>query len=300
MMTVFFAIALMLVVCLSLIYHVTKPIAQTIQLAKSIRIGDRTLDLEFEEIYGLMDAKRVFSKLFERIEQLVKTVMEEQQAENQLRYEMLRAQINPHFLFNALNAIKWSAIMDGANDVGEMISKLGGLLEMNLARGDDLIPITKEMELIKMYSDIKNMTREHPFAIDFDIPAEFADYRILRFILQPLVENSVLHGLSQTKDGKITIKMSHVDAESVMVRVMDNGIGIGSSQLQTVRDKLGEMRVRPKGGTGLGLFSIHGIIRLQYGEPYGVSIDSGQSGGTVVSLLLPIAGDQYAQSSDRG
>ena len=277
-----------MILCIVLVFTATKPVTQLLKLAQKVKIGGYVLEEDCdEEIYNLKDAEKMFTRLMLKMERLVAAVLEDQKREYQLRYQMLRAQINPHFLFNTLNSIKWSAMMSGSQNVADMISDLGVLLDASLNRGEDLIPLRDEIRLIRSYAELKSLAMKYPFSVQYKISTEMEDYLVLKFTLQPIVENAAKHGITKRKDGIITIIVLSCGNGDIEIHVTDNGEGMTPQELETLCAKLQAPFSENTSDSGLGLKSIHHIIRMRYGAPYGVSVTSESMKGTDVCLLLP-------------
>lgn len=280
--------------CIVLVMTATTPVNRLLKLAREVKIGGYVVEEEkSDEIYNLEDAEKIFTRLMTRIEQLIKAVLREQKLEYQLRYQMLRAQINPHFLFNTLNSIKWSATMSGAQNVADMISDLGVLLDASLNRGDDMIPLQDEIKLIRCYAELKSMTMKYPFTVQYDIEEELNDYPILKFTLQPIVENAAIHGVAKMKEGIILVCVYRTEAENVMVEISDNGKGMENQELQELRLRLERPVTEQMNVKGIGLRSIHHMLRMRYGDPYGVLVQSEQGKGTKITIVLPGHPEKY-------
>jgi two-component system sensor histidine kinase YesM len=225
--------------------------------------------------------------MISRIEELINIVIDEQKVKSQLKYEALRSQINPHFLFNTLNIIKWSAKMSGANNVSKMISSLGILLETSMNKGDDEISFKEELELIKAYMFIQNVRYNDAFLLKINIPEEILNFKVLKFILQPIVENSIIHGFKNLKAENI-ISIKAEKAESyIKLTINDNGQGIEDKILQKIINDVEANDIKKK-YSSIGLKNIADRIKLKYGNQYTLEIESLRDEGTTVLLTLPI------------
>lgn len=272
--------------CLFIILHMTNPLKKLILNLKKSKIGrysvDTGLKSNIDDVSGIVSS---FEYLFHRTEELVKVVFDEQEKKHELEYEALRAQINPHFLFNTLNSIKWTATMSGTPNVAKMIASLGSLLEVSMSKGEEEIPLKDEIELTRSYIYIQNVRNCDKFVLETCIVPEIYTARIPRLILQPIVENSIIHGFAQySGPAKISIT-ARKENTSLIIYVDDNGSGIDQQQIQSL---VSAVPLKEKGKfSGIGLRNVNERIKLKYGKEYGLSIMPGSECGTRVIIKLP-------------
>lgn len=283
------AFGLFLLFSVALIVYITNPLKRLIHQLKKKKIGVYSLGTQemtySNDVHGIVKS---FDHLFERVEELVEKVILEQKREQELKYEALKAQINPHFLFNTLNGIKWTAMMNGADTAAEMIADLGRLLEVSMNKGDEHILLKEEMELVQAYMNIQNARFNESIELHVRLPAELEHALITKLLLQPLVENSMLHGFRGNKvGGRIEIDACRLNGD-ILIRIQDNGEGIPPERLKTLLTA-----PSPAGAghmdkfNGIGLSNIHNRLQLKYGEGYGLTITSIPGEGTCVSVLFP-------------
>ena len=266
---------------------ITNPLNKLVERIKTMKIGEHHIEWHEEnfsdDVSGIV---RSFDYMFEKIEELVNVVIEEKRRENELKYEALQAQITPHFLFNTLNTIKWSAIMSGAGNVAKMISALGRLLEVSMSKGEEEVAFNEEIELIESYVFIQNVRYNDKYLLNIDVAESIYSLKVPKLILQPLVENAIIHGLKNIEGkGIITIRAIENDG-CLKVSVADNGEGISENKIQKIlKNSNGERKQR---FSGIGLANINERLKLRYGQGYGISISSKIGYGTTVDLVLPI------------
>lgn len=287
------------VVCLAMYVYINAPLNRLVRRVSSVNIGGTRVS-EAAEIprpsFGIAETEMEINRMVDYIEQLSAQALKQKDIEQNLRYEMLRAQLNPHFLFNTLNIIKWSAMMSGAANIADMITSLGILLENTMNRGEKETPLREEVKVVKAWAQIKNWGLKNRIQIYCEIPDELMDFHVIRFFLQPLVENSVLHGMNGQENGEIRIRAERKDA-GVCVSVQDNGTGIDAQTLERLcRELDGEYKRRHV--TGIGLASIHELMKTKYGDEYGLTIESREMTGTTVYALFPGGEDNHNVESD--
>lgn len=270
------------------ILYLTNPLKTLVERIKRMKIGEHYIkwpEGDFpDDVSGIV---RSFDCLFEKIEELVEVVIEEKRKEQELKYEALRAQITPHFLFNTLNTIKWSAVMSGADNVARMIAALGKLLEVSMSKGEEEVPLREELQLIESYVFIQNVRYNDKYVLKIEAEEGIDQLKVPKLILQPLVENAIIHGLKNIEGkGVITIQARKMDGY-LKVSVVDNGAGIPEEKIwQILYDALGEGRKQKF--SGIGLSNVHERLKLRYGERFGINLSSQVGSGTTVDLMLPI------------
>lgn len=285
-----FAYLLLLITAVLFILYLTNPLKELNNKIRRMKIGDYSIGLTSYDDKGSDDVSRIvksFDYMFMKIEELINVVIEEQRKESELKYEALQAQITPHFLFNTLNTIKWSAMMSGAENVFKMASALGRLLEVSMSKDNDEVTFREEFELVESYMLIQNARYNNNFILNIDADESIYSLKLLKLILQPLVENSIIHGL-KNREGKGLIKIGAVrEGDVVTVSVNDNGEGIPENDLRKIADglKCGDGRHK---FSGIGLANVNERLKLRYGEEYGVSITSVEGCGTTVTVKLPV------------
>ncbi len=274
-------IGLSLLICIPLsslvVSRINKPLSQMKEVIQALARGDYRPEITFDDSevgkvgQYLLDTSRNNLELREK---LITSELNEKEAELLL----LQERINPHFLYNTLDAIYFMAVIDEADDVAEMVKCLSEVFRLSLNNGDKLIPIGEELKRIRAYMKIQNMRYQDKFMLEIDVEEEILPCRILTFLLQPVVENAVIHGL-EPKVGSGTVSIvGYREQEDVRITIHDNGVGI--PDISRVED-------------GYGIKNIRERIRLYYGEAYDISIESEPGEGTTVFFRFPVdGGDQ--------
>lgn len=270
---------------------ITLPLRKLIKLMKKVENGNMDVEIKFkgnDEIYLLgNEFNNMMSKqklLMSKIAEEERALAEEQRKKDQIKIEMLMAQINPHFLFNTLNTIKWTAMMGATDTVTEMVSNLGTLLENSLNRGNEFIALKEELENVKSYIFIQKIRFGNLFTMEYNIQPDTENCLVPKFILQPLVENSIIHGVENIdKKGVIGISAS-IDEEKLSICVEDNGAGIDDDNIKKLlnSENLSKDRL-----SGIGLGNVNERVKLYYGDQYGIVINSVKSKGTRIYITIP-------------
>lgn len=222
-----------------------------------------------------------FSDMTGRISQLMLQYKEEEEEKNRQRMMALTAQLTPHFIYNALNTIKWMAVLNRQKNIEHLIESLIYIFR-NAARVDDeSYTVRDELKLVENYAVIQK-ARFMNFELKTEADEDCMEYHIRKFLLQPVVENAIVHGLGrgQEKDGEIRIRIWK-EEDGLYITVSDTGVGFDVE----------EWRKHPDTGedhTNIGLHNVEEIIRLEYGPPYSLEIQSKPGSGTTVTYHLPL------------
>ena len=268
---------------------IVRPVTRLHKNLVRVKEGDYTVRVHVEtrdEVGDLCDA---FNGMAEEIDRLVNRVYSVELKEKEAAIKALQAQINPHFLYNTLDMIKSMAELYGALQVSEMIMALSKLFRYATHTDGVLVTIREELENLSSYMTIVNARFGGRIAFAVKVPEELLAEPIVKVCLQPLVENSISHGLGRGRSGgRIAVTVKKEDG-IMTVTVEDNGGGIQPERLAEIRGRLERReRVEEESGRGnVGLKNIHDRIRLYYGDAYGIVIDSFPGKGTVVTLSYP-------------
>ena len=242
------------------------------------------LEIDSHDEIGVLT--NTFNNMVREINLLMDKNIQIQKEYSKLEFEVLLAQINPHFLFNTLNSIKWMAVIDHEDKIAETITSLGTLLTISMNKQAEFVPVSQELDNLKCYINIQKVRYGSAFEIDYDLDEDILDYKIMKLVFQPIVENAIMHNM-----GKVSELMIHVrgglENGRLHIVISDNGCGIPPERLETILTTPEEARSAIF--RGIGVSNVHKRIRLKYGEPYGLSITSEVGRGTEVSILLPVS-----------
>ncbi len=213
------------------------------------------------------------NRLKETVDRLYKTEIQKK------RYELdiLRAQINPHFLYNVLSAIKWTAMEENAEKTAKLVTMLSTYYRTGLNSGEETIRFEDEIKNVSAYIGMETAVRNNSFEVVYDIDEKIYDYNCITFIIQPIVENAIFHGLKPRRDRRGRVVIGAKAEEDITITVSDNGVGMSEEKCRSILEG---------SGGGYGLSNIQSRIRLMCGENYGLSIESGD-GGTTVTIRIP-------------
>lgn len=276
----------LILISLFLSSSIVKPVNKLQSLMKHVEKGN--LDIEYlnpgEDEIGQL--AKSFNKMVSQIKNLISTVYIEQKSKREAELRALQTQIQPHFLYNTLDTIHWIALEHQAYDIVSMVEALTNIFRISISRGEEVISYSEEIKHIQSYLFIQKVRYEDKLEYEMFFDSELEKYKILKLVIQPLVENSIYHGIKRKKgSGKIVIEGRIID-EEIELRVIDDGIGIEPDKLSKIVDVL---EGRSKGeGIGYGMFNVNERIKLMFGNKYGIKIHSEYGKGTEVILRHPL------------
>lgn len=216
------------------------------------------------------------------IEHLLEEVEQERKLRHLAEIKILQAQVEPHFLYNTLDAIMWLVEAEKQQEAVEMLGQLSLFYRISLSNGQDVICLKEEIEHTRSYMEIQKRCYHDIMDYKITLPKELEEVRLPKLIIQPLAENALYHGAKQ-KRGKSMIQIACQDLEEdILIIVEDNGAGMKADKLMEVQQALKEGK-----RVGFGLAAVHERIRLYYGALYGVKINSKYGEGTRVEVQLP-------------
>ena len=225
-----------------------------------------------------------FNDMVREINLLMDKNIQIQKEYSELEFEVLLAQINPHFLFNTLNSIKWMALIDHEEKIAETITSLGTLLTISMNRQAEFIPVSEELNNLKCYINIQKVRYGSAFEIDYTVAEEIMDRRIMKLVLQPLVENSIMHNMGKVSELRVHV-LGWLEDGNIKLVIRDNGCGIPPEKVEHILTT--QLEARSSFFRGIGVKNVHSRILLKYGAPYGLSVESEVGRGTQVTILLP-------------
>lgn len=232
---------------------------------------------------------RQFNKMSRSIEELVKQIQDVEEEKRLMEKEALQAQINPHFLFNTLSNIKYMAMIVKANTIVECITAFGNFLVPIYKDKNDVWQVKHEITYLENYVKIMNYRFGGGIDVVCECPDTVQELYMLKFILQPLVENAIQHGFKEG-EGKGTIRVSFREEDGqISIIVADDGCGMEQEKLKELGKRLEAYGTgnESKGGH-IGLGNVHRRLRIYYGEEYGLTVISAARQGTEVCVRLPV------------
>ena len=243
--------------------------------------------------YMTDELQRLIEKQKQMIEELrveKDRVEEVQKQKRRAELKALQAQINPHFLYNTLNTITWQAADKGLEDISLMAGSLGRFFRLSLSKGAEIISLSDEMEHVRCYLNIQQIRYQDKLKYTIQIPDWMKEYRVLKLILQPLVENSIYHGIKEKRQvGEICVTAERIQRETdgeLLLKVWDNGVGIPQEMLAQMNENL--RKGRHSSSDGYGIYNVNERIMLYYGKEFGLSYESKEGEYTCAALRIPL------------
>ena len=282
-----FAVILLAIIFLSyqIPRSITRPIKRLSEVTDQVAKGDLTVRSNVRagaEVNVLNDS---LNTMIDKINELLEQVTKEQVRLRKAEFELLQAQINPHFLYNTLDAIVWLAEAGEQKKVVSMVGSLSEFFRMSLNQGKDIVSVKEELQHVRSYLESQQVRYQDILEYELHVPESLNTYLIPKITIQPLVENALYHGIKNKRGvGKITIT-GYEEEGIFFLLIEDNGIGITQERLEQVRNGiLGKVST---GKAIYGLYNVNERIRLNFGEEYGISLDSSYGEWTRVKVMLP-------------
>lgn len=252
---------------------------------RKVEQGDFKIHIEptsYDEI-GLLCGR--FNRMADRIEELVSDAYREGEIRQKLHFQVLKAQINPHFLYNSLGSIRCMAKMNDQKDIEQMTASLIELLRVSLSKTSEFITAREEVEYIRNYIVLQKFRYENSFRMSYDLEPATEECIVLNFILQPLVENAIFHGIEISKGtGEIRITSS-ICKGKLLLTVEDNGVGMTEEKIRAI---LTVQEEKYEGLNSIGVANVSQRIKRYFGEEYGLTYISGPGRGSIAQVWLPV------------
>jgi len=264
---------------------ITRPIKRLMKNMTLVEQGkfDNLLPVGTNDEIGLLSAR--FEQMSAELKRLVERIYKEQEEKTEAEIRALQAQINPHFLYNTLNSLKWIASMQRADKIVEMTEALISFLRYSTKGDNRLVSIREELQHVRHYISIQKIRYFNRISVRYDIDEEVLDVPILKLSIQPLVENAIFHGIAELEEeGTITISVAKCGEHDVTISVHDNGKGMDEETAERLRRQLLGME-----GTyeGIGISNVHNRICRFFGEGYGIAFSSKPGEGSTFTITIP-------------
>jgi two-component system sensor histidine kinase YesM len=230
-----------------------------------------------------------FNAMAGDIERLMKGIEEEHRRRQLSELQVLEYQINPHFLYNTLDSINWMAQRAGQKEISAVVTALARFFRLSLSRGRETYRVQDELDHVRAFLSISQMRYPDTFGFVFDVDPALLERHTLKIVLQPLVENAVKHGIDKRSSGGVIRVEGRASGGELEWVVADNGKGMSEERRETLTRRLASADPEPGADPdGFGLVNVHHRIQLNYGAPYGLTVESAPGAGTRVRALLPL------------
>lgn len=277
--------------------NISKPITRVIEEMKNIEKNQLLVNLAYDGKDELTSLASTFNYMMDRIRRLIKKETELQRMQHELEMRALQAEINPHFLYNTLEAINWMGRMNHIPQICDMTLALADIMRYNIDRKRNLVTVAEECEHAKKYLDIVQFRYKGKLQVFIDVPCEIVRAKIPKLTLQPIIENAIIHGLDN-KVGERKLRIIAFEFQDrIFFKIEDNGCGM---EQQKIKDLLSLDEHRAT--RGIGIHNVHKRLKLYFGESYGLEMESVVGKGTRVLISIPKTEvcEEYVQSADCG
>lgn len=276
---------------------IVKPVRRIIHAMNEAEHGNLNIAVEVKGQYEISEIAKYFNRMISRIRRLIEEEYEIERKKKEAEMNVLMGQINPHFLYNTLESIVWKAQIAGETQISDMAASLGRLYRLSVNRGELYVKVSEELEHVKAYTDIQKFRYKDMFDCDILVKDEsLLDYKTLKMMLQPIVENSIVHCIKPVPSFvKITIDVERIE-DNLIFTVQDNGKGMTPKAVENLMQRVNgysldvprEPNSKPRHEKGIGLKNINERIKLYFGTGYGIMLESEIGIGTKVIITVPI------------
>jgi two-component system, sensor histidine kinase YesM len=296
-----------LVSTLFLSSFITRPIIKLTETMQQASAGSLTLNPSVTTVNEINELNSTYNQLVKETNHLIKMVYEKEITRSRSELKALQAQINPHFLFNTLDALKWSLEDKDEDDLAELVVAMSNLFRYTITKptDGDWVPIKAEIQHIEDYMEIMKMRFGDHLKWNLDMQCELGNVRIPKLLIQPLVENAVLHGAGNTlRSCTISVLIQPAEDHGYLeIVVEDNGPGMNQEKLDSIKQAIQSGGGISKRGNGMAISNVHKRLELYY-QKSGLTIISEENRGTKVSFVIPVKGEEnhvkYKDHFDRG
>ncbi len=284
-------IAISICAMLSLIYLVTQRIVRPIIIINekmtAVQMGQFETQSDIDRKDEIGQLSRGFNVMVHNLEEYIQEIKEEEKFKSQLEMRILQSQIRPHFIRNTLNTIRWMAEIKGARNISRALTSFSRLIDYTIAGTSALVPVREELTYLDEYLFLQNIRFQNKFVVDMDIDNAILDFLILKLSIQPVVENSIIHGFSH-KSGRGELRIQGKQENSqVTFTIIDNGVGMDTATVQRILDE-SEPTDSFQQHNAIGLANIQKRMRLHFGKNYSIRVESEKGIGTKVFLPFPV------------
>ncbi len=269
--------------------QVSRPVTQLRKVMRRIEEGDFSMPVDVSGQKEIVLLSHSFSSMVQKIQELMARLVAEQREKRKTELRALQNQINPHFLYNTLDSIVWLAENQRTGDVITTVVALARLFRISISKGENFITVQDEVSHVRNYLTIQTIRYQDKFTYELELQPDMSEMKVMKLILQPLVENAIQHGVGDD-DGHITITGT-IEGDFMVFRVSNTGYGIPDSKIE-------EMYETMRGGTehpSVGMRNVYQRLKLYYGEQADITISSVQDESTTMTIFIPVDGREGRQ-----
>lgn len=295
-LTIIIGVTVSVIIAQSLIL----PLENTVNALEKFSRGDFAVRLKENRCDEIGKLNRIFNKAIKEINELMQKVTQSEILNKEMEFKTLQSQMNPHFLYNTLDAINWLAFKEKQTEICNLVAAISSLIRASISNKKSIITIEQELDYVKNYIYIQHIRYKDRFDIIYDIDESLLKQAVPKLIIQPIVENAIIHGIENSKNKNLLYISVKRENECIIIIVKDTGIGMTDEKVsELLKEPLNAEGDEQKAHTNLGLYAVHKRIQLMYGDLYGLTVQSQAGEGTTVTLHIPFTKKQemfYRQS----
>ena len=265
---------------------ISSPLKKLVKAMNKAKKGNLDICVTDDSKDEIGEVANNFNSMVSEIKNLLANVKSKEKQKRNAELKALQAQINPHFLSNTLNTAKWLAGIQKAENVESILASLINLLHMSMGKGNDFISIREEMEYIRDYINIQEYRYYNKFKVNYEVEEEILGLKIPKFLLQPVVENSIIHGIAPMKGQGLVIIKGFIYGTELKITVTDNGVGIPEDKIKNILEN--DSDHSSSQFSGIGIRNVRERIVMNFGDQYGLYIKSVLNLFTTIEISLPI------------
>ena len=286
--------ALGLIICIFLSKSVSSFIYQPIKRMQDaiaeIRQGNFKARIKVDSQDELGQLSESFNMMAEHLTDNMERLLARERELSEVQIKMMQAQLNPHFLYNTLDTMKWLGKANQIPEIATISADLAKILRMSISASPE-VPLAKEVELAEAYVQIQEIRFADKFEFIVDLPDELAALLVPKQILQPIIENAIIHGLEGRENGRVMVQARQTGEEILQIQIRDDGVGMSREQvwkLNHCEEDTSEQHRMGEERHSIGYYNVNEIIRLNYGDGYGLYTESEEGAGTCIYMTLPV------------
>ncbi len=283
------ALLLNLLACIPILVIVTKmlrPLKNLEETMDQVSQGDLTARTEVQSEDEIGRLSKGFNDMIGQVEDLIDQLVTEKLLKKEAEIEALKYQITPHFMYNTLNSIKYAAVLQNSSEIAEQLEAFIELLQLSASDRGAFITMEQEIHMVQNYTKLQLFRYANSFTVDFDVSPDIARCYVPSLLIQPLVENAILHGIDLKKSGGRIVVRAAKEEDMLAISVEDNGRGMTEDDLKQLMS--GERRSK---FSGIGVRNVRERLQLYYGEKGKLAFYSGAQYGTVAVITMPASYD---------
>ena len=288
-LTIIIGVTVSVIIAQSLIL----PLENTVNALEKFSRGDFAVRLKENRCDEIGKLNRIFNKAIKEINELMQKVTQSEILNKEMEFKTLQSQMNPHFLYNTLDTINWLAFKEKQTEICNLVAAISSLIRASISNKKSIITIEQELDYVKNYIYIQHIRYKDRFDTIYDIDESLLKQAVPKLIIQPIVENAIIHGIENSKNKNLLYISVKRENECIIIIVKDTGIGMTDEKVsELLKEPLNAEGDEQKAHTNLGLYAVHKRIQLMYGDLYGLTVQSQAGEGTTVTLHIPFTKKQ--------